>query len=102
MSRPIGSSPQLDRLIAQSKHITADLMTVRRDATRVMTGHAGRIAIDSARSRISLVVEQMHAMSQELWTMWEDSSPYKHTEPAPRVRDAKALENGQLRLIGGR
>jgi division protein CdvB (Snf7/Vps24/ESCRT-III family) len=103
MVRKNVASPQLDRIIAQSKQVTVDLMTVRRDVARQISSYATHNAsIEAARSRLSLVIDQMHAMSQELHEMWMESSPYKDTDPPLAHRVRRALPSGQLTLTGGR
>lgn len=102
-------SPKLDSLIARSKQVTADLMTVRREASRLSNaGTSERRVVDSVRSRISLVVDELQSMSSELWEMWEQSSPYRDwSDPvAPKTARASNLKQprlvaNQLRLTGG-
>ncbi len=96
-----GTSPQLDNLIAKSKQVTADLMTARRDAARMMAGRLTEASVSNVRSRICLVLDEMHAMSDELHRIWMQSSPYKHREGPSTVIDAQ-LTNGHLQLTRGK
>ncbi len=96
-------SPQLDRLIAESKQVTADLMAVRHEAQRLISARARETQFRPVRDRVSLVIDRLTLMSNELFELWQESSPYKNKpEPEPVNRDAPLLTNGQLTLIGGR
>jgi hypothetical protein len=92
---------QLDHLIAQSKQITEDLMTVRRQAKIPASSRSEREARRRVEDRLYLVLESLHGLTDEVREAWMQaariSTPKQERAEAVRT----ALDNGQLKLISG-
>jgi hypothetical protein len=92
------SRTTIDSLIAESKQITADLMTLRREVERHPKEALDRYS--SARTRAGLIVDAADRMTHQLRDFWYGTD-IKETEDAPARMRRAVLHNGTLRLTSG-
>lgn len=103
MSPRLSSTPQLDRLISESKQVTSDLMALRHELVRCATSRTNekrRMPAD----RAYLIMDNLHAMSRELHELWEAMiHPPKEIEHVREFKEQRTLtlHDGQLRLGNG-
>ena len=93
----------IDRLIADSKQVTADLLVLRRFSTSSVRAYRSSYHDDPAVTRARLILDQMDTMRDQLYALWEVAVGLREPEPEPAFPrpDPRPLTNGALRLIGG-
>jgi hypothetical protein len=92
---------EIDRVITQSKRITEDLMILRRELKDVVACAALDKRMSHANDRLSLVLDDLHALSETLYKMWEEMTDVRRAKYATLDAARMALGDGQLRLIAG-
>lgn len=93
------SSSQIDRLIAESKQVTSDLMALRHEMGR--RPRAQWPAFGGPMDRAFMISANIHRIAEELYDLRKAS---REPEPEPEYIDEpkpRALGNGQLRLTSG-
>lgn len=107
------STPQVDRLISESKQVTTDLMALRHEIARFASQRGGDDQRRVPADRAYLIVDNIRAMSDELHKLWLSMiHPPSEIEKAPGEQIhgvARRLyrqgtfvpRDGQLRLGNG-
>lgn len=96
-------SPQLDRLIADSKQVTVDLLALRREVSSKVYASAQDCRYSPATGRAQIVSDKLREMGDEMHELWAQAAGLREPEPSPRERTSDlALTNGTLWLTGGR
>ena len=90
-------------MAAQSKRVTEDLVLLRHEVRELATTYSSN-RIGVAKDRVYLCYRNVQALAEELFEMWEKSCDLQHERyKSARVETVrKALDDGQLKLIGGR
>lgn len=96
----MASSP-LDQLIARSKQITEDLMTVRRETKIPVHERYEKEMRRRAEDRLFLVLMDLHDLTDGVRETWNAAGKV----PKPGARSMRsvraALDDGQLKLVSG-
>lgn len=95
------ASSALDRCIAQSKQITEDLITVRRELKTVISSHRLEDARYRTASRLRIVLDSWQILYDQINDLWQDAAGLKENKTARMERMRAALDDGQLKLISG-
>jgi len=102
-SAPKIKSPQLDRLIAESKQVTSDLMALRREVCSKIYASARDCRYSPATDRAYLVLNKLGDMRDEMHELWAQASGLREPKPEPMQPAPRlALTSGKLWLTGGR
>ena len=91
----------LDRLIADSKQITADLLVLRKSATSNVRTYRRSYHDDPTVTRSRLILDQMDGMRDQLHTLWEIAVGLREPEPDFPRPAPRPLTSGALRLTEG-
>jgi hypothetical protein len=98
-------SPQLDKLIAQSKQITADLMVLRNEVSKTIYRSARAARFGTATSRANLIVDATRELSDEIYEIWAQMAGLRDPIPEPKApfpRPApRRIGQEKLFLTGG-
>lgn len=86
----------LDRTIAESKQITADLMAARREATKFLGGKSRGVE-----DRLYLVLNSLHTLTDEVREFWRRAAGLVD-EPVEREIGGQILIPAQPWLTDGR
>jgi len=92
--------PALDRLIAESKQITADLVALRREVGAAMSAHAHRDARSCVTNRAWLALEQIRALGDQLHELWREAAGLRERTER-RAASSTALTFRQHNSAGG-
>jgi hypothetical protein len=97
----MSSTSELDRLIACSKQITEDLLALRREAKSISPLPSIERRSYRVTDRLSLVIDNTHLLATDLYALWESAIDARAAKRERAESTARALENGQLKLISG-
>lgn len=91
----------IDRLIAESKQATSDLMALRHEIER--SGLRRARYLGGPADRAYLVCSNLRAIADDMHKLWEQMTTLADEEepPAPINRPTRAIGNGTLRLTAG-
>jgi hypothetical protein len=91
-------TPALDTLIASSKQLTTDLMSLRHELQRALASRGSERQLRTAKDRLSLALNNTHDLSRDLFAFWETL----HERGKATVEaTGPALGNGRLQLTKG-
>ncbi len=96
------TNAELDRLIKDSKTLTADLMTLRHEVTTKVYSPVRSWRENTALSRLRLAVDEAGDLRDKLWDMYEEASGFKEPSPEFPCPAPRPLTDSKLRLTGGR
>jgi|GEM_PF-6911394 len=91
----------LDRLIADSKQATSDLMALRHEIER--SGLKRMRYVGGPADRAYLVCSNLRSLADDVHKLWEQATSLADEDdaPEPMNRPVRAIGNGTLRLTAG-
>ena len=101
MPRSAVSTPEIDRIIATSKRLTDDLQLLRHEV-RDSALRASEEGLRRAKTRVSLLMENAHAMNEDLYALWESMTDTLHPKRERTARLVRQIEDGTFKLTAGR
>lgn len=105
MSPRQSSTPEIDRLIAESKQVTTDLMALRHEVLRFASLHPrSSRPMRMPADRAYLIIENVRGMSESLHQLWESMiHPPKEIEIVSARRSSRQstfnLSDGPIRKM---
>lgn len=100
MARSAVSTPEIDRILATSKRLTGDLQLLRHEV-RDSAQRASEEGLRRAKTRVLLLMDNAHAMNEDLYALWESMTEGLSPKRQRSARLVREIEDGTFKLTAG-